>query len=163
MVKKMENIHPRVRIGTAFECGFNIVIDDDVRIGSMVSLGHGVVLRKGTRVANFVTIDEYTVTGGACLIGENVNIGTGCFISRGVIINDECEIGHHVVIDEGVNIGYGVNIISGTHVKKDIAGFAPEEYLPLAFDVFDRKRYLEGKVGDAETFKHRDRTREVTS
>jgi len=152
----MSLIHPRARLGTAFSCGENCVIEDDVRIGAEVHMGYGVVLRKGTRIGNFVDVGDYVTTTGLCIIGHEVSINVGCHIGKGVIINDRCYIEPHVVIHDGVNLGYGIEVESGVQVRENIVRVNPPVgYLPLAFDVFDRKRFLEGQVENGETLSNR--------
>lgn len=159
----MSEIHPRARLGTDFQYGLNVVINDDVRIGASVWIGHGVIFARGTRIANFVNVGHYTVTSGLCAIGDSVEIGAACYIGFGVIINDNCEIGSHVIIDDRVNIGYGSKILSGTHVTEDIKGNPPETYIPIQFDVFDRKRFLERQVDNAEIIEQRSRVGQTSS
>jgi len=144
-------IHERARLGANFSCGDGCVIEDDVRIGAEVHLGYGVILRKGTRIGNFVNIGDHVTTSGLCVIGHEVDINSGCHIGSGVIINDRCYLEPHVVIGDGVSLGYGVEVMSGRQVRTDLLSDSPEGYIPLAFDVFDRKRFLERQVEDGQS------------
>jgi UDP-2-acetamido-3-amino-2,3-dideoxy-glucuronate N-acetyltransferase len=106
----MNNIHSSFVLGSNFQCGFNVIIEEDVIVGDNVKLGHNVTLKSGTRVMNDVTLADYVKTTGICIIGNGVGARTGACISKSVIINDNTFIGPGVMTNHTKNVMHKRNL-----------------------------------------------------
>ena len=107
-------INDRVKIGSNFQCGHFVIVEEDVEIGDNVCLGNFVRIMPGTRIGNDVVImdyvklmpgtiignccrlDDYVNTSGYVEIGNNVRIKRCSMIGQAVRIEDDVWIGSHV-------------------------------------------------------------------
>lgn len=96
--------------GANFNCGRNVIIEEDVIVGDDVKLEHNVTLKSGTRMMNDVGLADYVKTTGICIIGNGVGVRTGACISRSVIINDNAFIGPGVMTNHTKNVMHKRNL-----------------------------------------------------
>jgi UDP-3-O-[3-hydroxymyristoyl] glucosamine N-acyltransferase len=116
-----------VRLGDRVRLGPGVVIEAGVEIGDDTVVGARVVVGSGTQVGKRVVIKPGAVLGttgfgyvsgpdghdriphvGACLIGDDVDIGANTCIDRGSL--DDTVIGDGTKIDNLVQIGHNVRI-----------------------------------------------------
>lgn len=116
------SVSPNAHVALDVVMGENVVVEADVTIGQDCTLGHNVVIHAGSHLGRHVTVGDNTVIGrqpmrsvrsalppvtdyGACVIGEDVQIGCGCVLYAGVTIGQQVMIADLATVREAVTIG----------------------------------------------------------
>jgi len=116
------SISPDAHVARDVVTGDNIVIEAGVTVGEGCMLGHNVVILAGSCLGRHVNTGDNTVIGrrpmhsirsgmppvsvyGACIIGDDVQIGCGCVLYAGASIGQRVMIADLATVREAVTIG----------------------------------------------------------
>ena len=116
-----------VRLGARSRLAQHVTIDDGVTIGDDAIIGPGAVCYRGSRIGNRVVLKAGAVIGGqgfgylsdrtghhriphvgACVLGDDVEVGSHSCIDRGSI--DDTVVSHGTKLDNLVHVGHNVQI-----------------------------------------------------
>ncbi|MHB8107504.1 MAG: acyltransferase [Candidatus Cryosericum sp.] len=128
------SVSPDAHVAPGVVMGENVVVESDVTIGQDCTLGHNVIIHAGSRLGCRVAVGDNTVIGrrpmhsvrsalppatddGACLIGDDVQIGCGCVLYAGVTIGQQVMIADLATVREAVTIGEQTIVGRGVSIE----------------------------------------------
>jgi UDP-3-O-[3-hydroxymyristoyl] glucosamine N-acyltransferase len=138
-----------VRVGARSRLAQHVTLDDGVAIGDDTIIGPGAVCYRGSRIGSKVVLKAGAVIGGqgfgylsdrtghhriphvgACILGDEVEVGSHTCIDRGSIddtvvgrgtkLDNLVHVGHNVHIGERCLIMAGVGIAGSTRIGNDV-------------------------------------------
>ncbi|PIP58836.1 MAG: acyl-ACP--UDP-N-acetylglucosamine O-acyltransferase [Verrucomicrobia bacterium CG_4_10_14_3_um_filter_43_23] len=119
-------IHPTAIISDTAQIGRNTtigpycIVEDDVVIGENCTLAANTVIRRGSILGNGISVDSFSVIGGAPQIKDfDVSIRGGVKIGSHVVIREHVTI-HRSSVEGGyTSIGEGSMLMAASHVGHD--------------------------------------------
>lgn len=132
LIRSGSIIYSKVKIGSGFKTGHNILIRENTEIGDNVLIGTSAVLDGNCKLGNNISIQTGAYITAFTTIEDNVFIGPWAVTANdkymvtgakliGPTIKKGARIGANATILPGVVIGEGAVVGSGSVVTKDVA------------------------------------------